>query len=192
MIKGLLDIKLNEISNNIVLFNSEIKDGIDVYLNNKKINMIKDGKKWEMDYKFENDGKYTFEIVFNDEINNISGLFEKCANIISLDLSNFYQKNIINTRLMFNDCNKLKEIKGINKFITNKVTNMGGMFQLCSELEFLDLTNLDTSNVTSMRAMFNKCYKLKEIKGIDKFITTNIINMEVMFQLCNKLSYLDL
>ena len=32
---------------------------------------------------------------------------------------------------MFNHCEKLKEIKGINKFNTNKVTNMKAMFQAC-------------------------------------------------------------
>jgi hypothetical protein len=39
IIKGLLDIKLKEIDNkNVILFNSNIKDEIDVYLNNEKIN----------------------------------------------------------------------------------------------------------------------------------------------------------
>ena len=42
IIKDLLDIKLKENNNNIILFNSFIKDGIDVFLNNKKINMIQD------------------------------------------------------------------------------------------------------------------------------------------------------
>ena len=41
-------------------------------------------------------------------------------------------------KLMFNHCYKLKEIKGINKFNTSKVNNMGGMFQYCSEIEYLD------------------------------------------------------
>ena len=51
---------------------------------------------------------------------------------------------------MFNKCTKLKEIKGINKFITNKVNNMKAMFQLCSEIEYLDLSNFNTENVTDI------------------------------------------
>ena len=47
--------------------------------------------------------------------------------------------------LMFNECHKLKEIKGMNKFNTNQVTNMSGMFQSCNELEYLDLSNFNTS-----------------------------------------------
>ena len=63
VIKGVLDVKLNEINNKIVLFNTEIKNGIDVYLNNKKINMIQDDELWKIDYNFEKDGKYKFQIV---------------------------------------------------------------------------------------------------------------------------------
>ena len=48
---------------------------------------------------------------------------------------------------MFNECHKLKQIKGINKFNTNIVTNMRVMFQECYELEYLDLSNFNTSNV---------------------------------------------
>ena len=62
---------------------------------------------------------------------------------------------------MFDECYKLKEIKGINNFNTSKVTNMAGMFQSCYELEYLDLSNFDTSNVTDMSYMFKECKKLK-------------------------------
>ena len=43
------------------------------------------------------------------------------------------------------------------------------MFGECYELEYLDLSNFDTSNVTNMSFMFSNCNKLKEIKGINKF-----------------------
>ena len=94
--------------------------------------------------------------------------------------------------LMFNNCNKLKEIKGINNFVTNKVVDMSGLFQLCKELEYLDLSNFDTSNVTNMRYMFGACHKLKEIKGINKFITNKVVNIRKMFAECYLLENLDL
>ena len=93
---------------------------------------------------------------------------------------------------MFNKCYKLKEIKGINIFNTNQVTNMKGMFQECNELEYLDLTNFDTSKASDMGFIFNKCHKLKEIKGIDKFNTNQVTNVSTMFKGCNELEYLDL
>ena len=101
VIEGVLDVKLNEINNKIVLFNTEIKNGIDVYLNNKKINMIQDGKLWKIDYNFEKDGKYIFKIVFDNIINDMNGLFEKCPNIISLDFSNFNTENVTNMSFIF-------------------------------------------------------------------------------------------
>ena len=33
---------------------------------------------------------------------------------------------------------------------------MRAMFQECNEIEYLDLSNFDTSNVTNMEGMFNK------------------------------------
>ena len=43
--------------------------------------------------------------------------------------------NVTDMSLMFNQCHKLKEIKGINNFNTIKVTNMYGMFGNCKELD---------------------------------------------------------
>ena len=44
---------------------------------------------------------------------------------------------------MFNKCYNLKEIKGINKFNTSKVTDMSSMFKECEELKYLDLSNFE-------------------------------------------------
>ena len=93
---------------------------------------------------------------------------------------------------MFDGCKKLKEIKGINNFKTNKVTNMKGMFQECNELEYLDLSNFNTSNVTDMRYMFSKCHKLKKIKGINNFNISNRTDISNMFDEYNELEYLIL
>ena len=57
---------------------------------------------------------------------------------------------------LFNNCNNLKEIKGLNNFITNKVTDIQSMFQSCFKLEYIDLSNFDTSNVTIMDYMFDE------------------------------------
>ena len=102
-IKALLDIKLDEIGNNIILFNTDIKDGIDVYLNNKKIKMIKDKKSWKIENNFDKDGKYEFEIVFNSIITDMNGFFKEYYYIIFLDLSNFNTSNVTDMSYMFNE-----------------------------------------------------------------------------------------
>ena len=74
---------------------------------------------------------------------------------------------------MFYGCRKLKEIKGLNKFETRKVKEM---FYNCNQIEYLDLSNFNTSNVTNMSYMISFCLNLKEVKGLDKFNKNNIIN----------------
>jgi len=69
---------------------------------------------------------------------------------------------------------------------------MSGMFQECHEIEYIDLSSFDTSNVNDMSFMFNGCYKLKEIKGIEKFNTSYTNVMKGMFQECHEIEYIDL
>ena len=58
---------------------------------------------------------------------------------------------------------------------------MTGMFSECYELDYLDLSNFDTSNVINMGGMFNLCKKLKEIKGINKCNINKVTNMLFIF-----------
>ena len=192
IIEGILDIKLKEIGNGVVLFNRKNKDGMDIYLNDKKINMKNEKDKWIIDYDFKKDGKFNFKIIFNHAINNLGRFFLNCSNLYSVDLSNFDTSNVIDMNRMFSGCTKLREIKGINKLNTSNVISMSVMFQLCKELEYLDLSNFDTSNVTNMEFMFNMCYKLKEIKGLNKINTKSVDRMVSMFSSCQELEYLDL
>ena len=78
---------------------------------------------------------------------------------------------------LFSEFFNLNEIKGINKFNTNQVTNIETMFQLCSEFQYLDLSNFDTSKITDLSFIFSLCYNLKEIKGKNKFNTNQVNNM---------------
>ena len=85
---------------------------------------------------------------------------------------------------MFNNCNKVKEIKGLNKFNTRKVTDMNTMFQECNVLEYIDLSNFNTDNVTDMSFMFNKCNNLKSL-NLKNFSITNC-NTENMLSFKSK------
>jgi len=196
IINFILDIELNE--SEIIIVNQnennkkEIKDNANIFIGNKKINMIIEENKWIIDYKFEKEGKYNLKIIFNNNINDMNSIFENCSNIYSIDLSNFNISSTINMEGMLNNYHKLKEIKGINNFNTNQVKNMRIMFQKCYELEYLDLSNFNTSKVNDMEGMFNNCHKLRVIKGINKFNTNQVTNMKAMFQAYFELEYLDL
>ena len=199
IIDCIIDIKLEE--NEKIIFNQnknnkeEIKDNVNVFLENKRINIINEENKWKIDNKFEKDGKYNLKIIFKNNLKNMNCFFENCSILYSIDLSNFNTSKVNDMGFMFNGCYKLKEIKGIkgiNNFNTNEVINMTAMFQLCKELEYLDISNFNTSKVKGMEGMFSECYKLKEIKGIEKFNTNKVTNMNTMFQECKELKSLDL
>ena len=51
------------------------------------------------------------------------------------------------------------------------------MFQLCKELEHLDLSNFNTSKVTNMSWMFNNCNKLKYLNLLNFSINCDTKNM---------------
>ena len=113
------------------------------------------------------------EIYFNsfetDKATNMKAMFQNCSNLENLDLSNFNTSKVTNIAQMFKGCSKLKEIKGIDKFNTINVSNMKEMFNLCTNIENLDLSNFIISPKTNIEYIFVGCYKLKQVKGIEKF-----------------------
>ena len=86
---------------------------------------------------------------------------------------------------MFSGCSNLKEIKGLNNFMTDNVTNMSGMFYSCSNLISLDLSNFKTDKINNMSYMFCRCSNLKEL-NINGFKYSENIYMKDIFEGINK------
>ena len=84
-------------------------------------------------------------------------------------------------------CSNLTTIEGIEYLNTEKVTNMNSMFDRCSALTLLDLTNFNTAKVTDMNYMFIGCSALTTIFVSDKFVTSQVTKSVDMFSGCNKL-----
>ena len=119
IIRGKMNITSNEINKDIILFKTDINNNIDVNINNQKVNVINENNKWK--YNFTKEGNYIFEIIFNNNINNMKGFFYEFSNIISLDFSNFNTSNVTNLSFMVNE--KAKQISNIfekNKNIFEK------------------------------------------------------------------------
>lgn len=85
----------------------------------------------------------------------------------------------------------LESIQGLKYLNTNNVTSMANLFNGCSKLTELDLSNFDTSNATSMYQMFYNCSSLADL-DIRHFNTTKVKNMFGMFYDCSSLTNLDL
>ena len=84
-------------------------------------------------------------------------------------------------------CSNLTTIEGIEYLNTEKVTNMNSMFDRCSALTSLDLTNFNTAKVTDLNYMFIGCSALTTIFVSDKFVTSQVTKSVDMFSGCNKL-----
>ena len=91
----------------------------------------------------------------------------------------------------FNTMTNLQSISGMSYLNTSEVTEMGNMFNNCSGLTSLDVSNFSTANVTTMIHMFYGCSGLTNL-DVSGFNTSNVTNMYCMFSGCSGLTSLDL
>lgn len=103
----------------------------------------------------------------------------------------FAKAQITRTAYWFYGLSSLTSIVGMEYLNTSNVASMYYMFDGCSSLTSLDLSNFDTSSATSMRDMFEGCSSLTQL-DLSKFNTQNVTNMEKMFTGCTKLASLTL
>lgn len=73
---------------------------------------------------------------------------------------------------------------------TSKMTRMAAMFQSCSHLQELDVSDWDVSGVTTMATLFTFCYRLLYL-DVSNWDTRNVTNMQSLFHDCISLSFLD-
>ena len=85
---------------------------------------------------------------------------------------------------MFECCSKIINID-LSNFDTTNVNNMKCMFSFCESLESLkDISKLDTIKVKNMSFLFFNCKSLKSLPHISKWDTKNVTNMRSMFSHC--------
>lgn len=97
--------------------------------------------------------------------------------------------DVSNMSYMFNLCSTLPNID-VSNFDTSNVTNMDSMFSACTKLTSLSLSNFDTSHVTSMSSMFDNCISLVSV-DISSFNTKCVTDMSDMFFSCEELTAID-
>ena len=106
----------------------------------------------------------------------------------------------IDSSFLFYNFQNVVNINFDDNFDTSNSTDMSRMFNNCTSLVSLDLSNFDTRNVTSMYAMF--CMwnidsdsvlenNLSSIIFGKNYVTSNVINMRSMFAGLIKLQNLD-
>ena len=156
-----------------------------LYINNEQ-------KKFSRSFKTSNDGEYEIKIIFKKNLNNCSYMFNKCKNIISIDLSSFDSSKVTDMNHMFSDCYNVKNII-LTNLNTENVINMSYMFNKCYELVKICLPkSFNTKNCNNMSFMFNNCQIISEINFSSSFVTNKVINMRSMFGKCFNIPKLDL
>ena len=91
---------------------------------------------------------------------------------------------------MFEGCSGLTSLD-LSNFETGSVTDMTSMFKDCSGLTSLDVSSFDTHNVRSMKYMFGGCSGLTSL-DLSNFETGSVTDMTSMFEGCSGLTSLDL
>lgn len=123
-------------------------------------------------------------------LTTMTGMFNGCSSLTSVDLSGFDTSKVTDTIGMFINCSFLTSLD-LSGFDISKVTSMFKMFSGCSALKSLDLSGFDTSKVTSMAYMFNGCSSLTGL-DLSGFDTSNVTAMSNMFQNCSSLRLLSI
>ena len=126
-------------------------------------------------------------------VKNMSGMFAKCSNLETLDLSHFNTEKVTTMAQMFYGCTKLHNLN-IDNFNTENVSYMNGMFEGCSGLNTLDLSHFNTRYVRKdgMNYMFNGCSSLSSL-DVSNFTTDkSSMQLDGLFKGCSSLQTLDL
>ena len=79
---------------------------------------------------------------------------------------------------MFNNCSLISSLD-LSNLDTSSVTTMQGMFYDCQNLEYVNMKNINTNSLETMRRMFYNCLKLKYINFF--YITDNDITLAEIF-----------
>ena len=101
--------------------------------NKKKCKIIYNNKYYKLNQDLSNDmiqkKNNILKIKYkNISIDNMTRMFDNCNLVIDICFSNWNTNNILDMSFLFNFCESLKTIKGIENFNTSKVKNMEYMF----------------------------------------------------------------
>ena len=134
------------------------------------------------------------------DVTDVSGMFQNCWNIKSIDLSNFRNKTTsqISVYNMFDSCTSVESIDISSMDFSNAKSGssyygLSQLFQDCSKLSTLILpptVSFNNSGI-SLNNMFRGCYSLTSL-DLSNFDTTNVKYMGFMFYDCASLTSLDL
>ena len=137
-----------------------------------------------------------YSIPLSDDASNKKPEWNTLENQKNVKKVKFYYPFIriypTNCYAWFQGFSELESVEGLVQLNTNKVKSMAYMFDGCTKLTSLDMSNFVISwTVTNMEQMFANCSSVETL-DLSHFLTENVTNMRAMFAGCSKLKSLDL
>ena len=136
------------------------------------------------------DGTFTRNIYGTKEINQICFYGDENSKHYFKSLEYVANVKLLTAKNMFNYCSNLESVN-LNNIDTNECKNLEYMFGNCTNLTSLDLSKLNTSQVITMSYMFNSCNNLTSL-DLSNFDTSRVTGMSYMFSYCSSLTSLDI
>ncbi len=115
--------------------------------------------------QIDNEPAYILYIASSGKTKWVTGnsLFKEFTSVEKIIFENVDSSSVTSMYDMFNNCNKLRSIIGLNTLDTSNVTDMQYMFSGCSSLTSIDLSGLGSNNLNAIGYMFYNCNALTEI-----------------------------
>lgn len=155
---------------------SELIKAIEEHTKNHKVGDLidlNDIDVWEVEdmselFKYKSHYNYDVSKWEVDNVKNMNNMFSNLSRF-ECDLSGWNVANVTSMKNMFYECDSFTG-KGLEKWKTNKLENMFGIFSRCTKLD-VDLSNWNTSKVTNMSYAFIECSfaSAKFRKSIEKW-----------------------
>ena len=129
-------------------------------------------------------------------VTNMQSMFEyddgglDPTSLTSLNLSSFDFSNVSNLNAFLHEARQLSDLTMPASINTSNVTDFGLAFQQVTSLEFIDLSQFDTSNALALDQMFLGSNSL--VFDASHFITSNATTMGSMFKDVDAINNLDL
>ena len=140
----------------------------------------------------ENKTKLNIKLEIEEEISDISYMFNECTSLVSVnDFSDLNRGNITNISYLFSGCSSLEKISDFPKWNTGSLTDISYAFSECSKLKNIpDISDWNTNNVINMSHLFYGCSSLTVISEISKWKLKKIKDMSYLFYGCYSLEQL--
>lgn len=134
---------------------------------------------------------YNWENLNTSNVSDMSYMFMNCNTLSSVNIGYFNTSKVRSMAYMFGYCGNLQYIDESREICTEeeqayllseRLTNMQGMFAGCSSLGYAPLWDFANNIVTDMSHMFEYCTSLDfEFSALFNFITPSVTDMSYMF-----------